>query len=140
MTIIKWHPFRDIEKFLEEDFPFLPMPTMPKLGWDLAVDVYEEKGNVVAEMHLPGINIEKLDVAVEDNYLRISGAREEEKELKEKNYYSKEIQRGSFERTVRLPAQVLTDKAEANYKDGILKISIPKHEEAKSQKIKVTID
>jgi len=106
---------------------------MTKLGLNLAVDVYEEGKNIVAEMQLPGIDPEKVNISVEDGYLVVSGSREEEKEKKEKHYYSKEIRRGSFERAVRLPSAVVADKAEATYENGVLKVTVPKKEEQKGK-------
>jgi HSP20 family protein len=137
--LTKWEPFREMERFFNDDFPFLPIIPKPKMGWDMAVDLYEEKGNVVAEMNLPGINPEKLDITVKDGYLKITGFREEEKEKKETNFYYKEIRRGDFDRWVKLPVEVKAEKAEAQYKNGVLKVMIPKKEEAKEEKIKIQL-
>ena len=131
MPIIKWEPFAEIDR-LFEDFP-----AFSKSGWDLAVDVYEKDKNVVAEMNLPGINSDKIDVSVEDGYLRISGSREESKEETRKQYYSKEIRRGLFERIVHLPSAVQKDKASAEYKNSELRITSPKSGETKAGRIKV---
>src|SRR3989338_1941118 len=153
MTLTKWKPLNGLTRFFDEDFPLtswrpfgerffdedFPVVTLPKLGWDLAVDVYEKDGNVIAEMNLPGIDPDKIDISVEDDYLRVSGSREEKKETKEEEYYSKEIKRGSFERTVKLSHAVKKDKADATYKDGVLKITIPKDEKKEGTvKVKVT--
>ncbi len=129
MAIIRWKPF-NVGQFLSEDFPEFRVPT---LASSLATDVYEKGGKIVAEMNLPGIDPETLDIVVEDNYIHITGSREEDQEEKGKNYYYKEIQRGSFERTVRLPSNVKKDKAEAIFEDGVLKIEVPKVEERKTQ-------
>ncbi len=134
MTLIKWRPFADIDEIFEREF--VPI-RWPKIGWDLAADVYEEKGNIVAKLNLPGIDPEKIDISVEGENLRISGSREEEKETKDKNYYSKEIRRGSFERTIALPAPVKADGVEAEYKDGVLIVTLPKKETEPVKKIKV---
>ena len=137
MALIRWEPFRDIDQFFGEDF-FTPLRSLSKIGWDLAADVSEKNGNILVEMNLPGIDADKLDISVKDNYLCISGSREEEKETKDKNFYSKEIKRGSFERSVRLPSAVKKDAAEATYKDGVLQVSIPKADTQKSEiKVKV---
>ncbi|MBI3590043.1 MAG: Hsp20/alpha crystallin family protein [Candidatus Melainabacteria bacterium] len=155
MTLTKWKPSNGLSRFLDEDFPLLrwkpfrdldrffdadsPVMALPKFGLDLAADVYEKNGNVVAEMYLPGIDPEKIDISVEENYLKVSGSREEKKETEEKDYYSKEIRRGSFERTIPLPDAVKKDKADASYKDGVLKITIPKDEKKEGTvKVKVT--
>jgi HSP20 family protein len=134
---MKWEPFKEVERFFEEDFPYLPILRKPMMGWDMAVDVYEEKENVIAEMNIPGIEPEKLEITVKEGYLKIKGAREEEIEKKEKNFYCKEIKRGEFERLVKLPVQVKAEKAEAQYKKGVLKVILPKKEEVKLEKIKV---
>jgi len=141
MALVRWEPFepfKDIEKFFGEEFSFLPLLPTPKLGWDLAVDLYEDKGNIVAEMNLPGISPEKVEVTFQNGDLKIVGSRDEEKQTKETNYYCKEIRRGMFERLVKLPAGVKPEKAEATFKNGVLKVVIPKKEEA-TEKIKVKI-
>lgn len=137
MPLIKWGPFGDIERFFE-DFP----SSVPKISWDLAIDLYEKDSDVIAEMSLPGIDPAKLDISVENGYLKISGSREENredtKEEKTAKYYSKEIRRGSFERVVRMPTPVQEDKIKAEYENGILKITMPKAKEVK-KKVQVQI-
>ena len=140
MAIIRWEPLRDIDRFFEDD-DFWSLPrTMSRVNqsWDLAVDVYEDANVVVAEMNLPGIDPDKLDISVEDGYLRVSGSREEDKEIKKRGYYSKQIMRGSFERTVRLPYEVDSNKAKAGYDKGVLKVEIPKKKESKGRRIKIS--
>lgn len=133
MQLIKWEPFGEIDRFFED------FPSPPKLGWDLAVDVYEKDNNIIAEMNLPGIDPNNIDVSVEDDHLRISGSREESKEEKKKHYFSKEIRRGSFERIVRLPGDVQKNKVSAEYKNGELRITLPKAAGTKTNKVKVRI-
>ncbi len=133
MQLIKWEPFGEIDRFFED------LPALPKLGWDLAVDVYEKDSNIIAEMNLPGIDPNNIDVSVEDDHLRISGSREESKEEKKKHYFSKEIRRGSFERIVRLPSAVQKNKVSAEYKNGELRITLPKAAETKTSKVNVQV-
>lgn len=140
MALIKWEPLRDIERLFDEEFSLLPsFSNLSKIGWDLAADVYEENGKVVAEMNLPGIDPDKVDISVEDGYLKVSGSREQEKETKGKNYYSKEIKRGSFERAVKLPSSVKSEKAEAEYKDGVLRVLLPKQEPIVENRIRIKV-
>ena len=127
MSLIKWEPFGGLDRFFED----LPSELFSRAGFDLAVDVYEEKGNIVARMNLPGVDPEKVEVNVENGYLRISGSREEEKEEKGKHYYSREIRKGSFERAVRLPGDVDEGKAGAEYENGVLTTTLPKRESEK---------
>ena len=134
MAIVKWEPFGELDRFFD-DFPSVGMG----LPGDMAVDLYEDGNNIIAEMNIPGIEPDKVDVTVEGNYLRICGTRSEEKERKEKQFYSKEIRRGSFERALRLPSSVHEEKVEAEYKDGVLRITLPKLEEKKAGKVKVVV-
>lgn len=137
MPIIKWEPFGEWERFFEEH-PVFSLG-FPGLGWDLAVDVYEEKGNIIAKMTLPGIDPDDLEISADEKALRISGKREEEKETKEKNYYSKEIRRGSFSRMVALPREIDSSDVVAEYADGVLMVTMPiaRGREEKPAKVKV---
>lgn len=137
MNLVKWEPFKEFERFFDNDF--LSFFAQTKIGWDLAVDVYEEKGNVVFEMNLPGIDPKEIEVSFQNGYLKIAGKREEEKETKEKNYFFKEIKRGTFERKVELPGRVITDKAEAIFKNGMLKIVVPKLLEELPGKVNIKV-
>src|SRR3989344_4573976 len=138
MQLIKWEPFKEMDRFFDDRF-LQPFGAFPKLGLDLAVDVYEEKGNVVAKMSLPGIKSDELDVSIEDDMLTISGRREEEREVDKKDYYSKEIRRGSFSRTVSLPKSVDAGRAEAKYENGELVVTMPVVAGAKEKAAKVKV-
>ena len=129
MSLIKWEPFGDLDRFFNND----DLPGFRDMGWDLSADVYEKDGNIIAEMNVPGVDPDKLDVSVEDGYMRVSGSREEKDEKKEKNYYSKQIRYGSFEKTVRLPDHVDAGNATAEYENGKLTVTIPKPSEEKKK-------
>lgn len=129
MPIIKWNPFTDIQDIFEET----------KVGWDCAVDVYEEKNNVIVEMNIPGIHPDKFDIDVEDDLLHVSGTREKKEEVEDKNYYRKEIHCGSFSRNIHLPSAVQADKTIASYENGVLKITLPKKSAAPAKKVKVNV-
>ena len=103
------------------------------------MDIFEEGKNVVVKMQIPGIDPEKLDIRVEENYLHVSGSREEEQEIKKKNYYSKQISRGVFSRSVPLPVATQSEKVEADYEKGVLTVTIPKKEVAKKERNKVSV-
>lgn len=108
----------------------------------MTVDLYEEGDSLFCWDERVWYRSGKNDVSVEGKNLRILVARKEEKgekEKKEKQFYSKEICRGSFERTIRLPETVQEEKIEAEYKDGVLKITMPKLGEKKREKIKVLV-
>ena len=136
MSLIKWEPFGEMDRFLEE---FNRFPAFGNVGHDMAIDVYEKDDSVVAEMNVPGMDGEDIDVSVQDGYLRVAGSHSEEKEDKDKHYYSKEIRRGSFERVVRLPQAVDSEKVDAQYKKGVLTVTMPKREELNDGKVKVKV-
>lgn len=121
----------DVDKFFEEgwgDVDFFP-----------AIDVRQDKDSVIVETSLPGIDPDKVDISVENDVLTVSGHTEEKKEIKREDYYRKEIREGSFSRSVILPMGVKADQADAHYEKGILKITLPKAEEAKPKKIAVKV-
>ena len=136
MNLIQWKPLSGLNSFFDDSLN----TSFPMLQADLAIDVYEKKGNVVAEMSLPGVQEADIDISIEDELLTISGQREEETETNGKDYYSKEIKRGSFTRTVRLPRIIDADKAVAEYKNGVLKVKMPIVEGAKEKTVKVRIN
>jgi len=138
MSLIRWEPFDEFDR-LFRDMSLMSPNRQNGMGFDMAVDVYEDGSNLVAEMNIPGLKADDIDVEVEDNYLRVSGRREEVQEKKEKSHYAKEIRRGSFERVVHLPDMVDQDKVDAEYSDGVLKVTMPKRETAPEKKVKVKV-
>lgn len=138
MAIIKWTPFPFVESFDELEKSFDGWPSMSN-SFTPAIDVYEDKNDVVVEAPLVGIDPEKVDISVEDGVLTMKGESEKKSEVDDKNYYRKEVRRGSFFRSVSLPAKVDADGAEASYAQGILTVRIPKAAEAKPKSIKVSI-
>lgn len=137
MAIIKWNQNPMIDDFFNDEDIFMPMRRMQK--FIPAVDVYEDKDNVIVETALSGIDPEKVSITVEGEFLRIEGKEEHTSEVDEKNYYRKEIRSGSFTRAIQLPKSVKSDETNAEYKDGILKITLPKAEEVKPKSIKVNV-
>jgi len=138
MSLIKWAPFLsefdDMDKMMES---MLPAVRGQQFGYTPAVDMYEDKDNIVIETQLGGIDPEKVDISIENNILTIKGESEKKSEVEDKNYYRKEIRRGSFYRSIPLPTKVDGDKASAVNEDGILKIIVPKALEMKPKTIKI---
>ncbi len=135
MALITWEPFTGVDHVIDERF--LSLFTRP--SWDLPVDVYETDGQIVTKMSLPEINIEDVEVTMEDNMITVSGKREEETESNKKDYYSKEIRRGTFSRTIRLPKSVTGEQATAVYKNGILEVTAPIRPSEDQKKIPITV-
>jgi len=136
---MRWDPFRDFDRFFgDEDWGFVPMVRGAMSG--VPVDISETEHEVMAEIALPaGIDPQKVDISVEGDVLTVRGSSEAVDEAKQKDYYRREIRRGSFERSVRLPTVVKADQAQAVYENGVLKITLPKTEESKPKKIQVQV-
>jgi len=113
--------------------------TSELLGWTPAFDIYEDKDNFVVKAELPGMKREDINASLHDGSLIISGERKNETRSQETEVYRSERFFGKFQRVVSLPAQVAASKAKADYKDGILTITLPKSEEAKPKQIEVNI-
>ena len=138
MALMKWEPFEPFEKLFEK-FPMIPFAPTIQMGSDFAVDLYEEKDRLIAEMNLPGVKPEEIEITFQNNNLHITLKKVEEKETKEKEYYYKEIKRGRFERLVTLPVEVKTEKTEAHYTNGVLKVVMPLKEFKKTEKVQIQI-
>jgi HSP20 family protein len=104
------------------------------------VDIYEDKDNFVVKAELPGMKKEDIDVSLHDGSLSISGERKGEKKWEEAEVYRAERFFGRFQRTVALPAPVASGGIKAQYKDGILTVTLPKAEEAKPKQIDVQVN
>lgn len=109
-------------------------------GWTPALDLYEEKDNLVVKVELPGMKREDIDVSLHDGSLSISGERKSEEKHQDADAYRMERFFGRFQRTVTLPTPVAGDKVKAQYQDGILTITLPKTEEAKPKRIDVNVN
>ncbi len=105
----------------------------------VAADVYETPEAVVVEMATPGINPEDININVMGDTLTISGESKQEEKTEKRDYYQKQIRYGNFAQSVTLPATVQSDRAEATFNNGILKVILPKSEEAKPKKIQIKV-
>jgi HSP20 family protein len=105
-----------------------------------AVDVFEEKDDIVVKAEIPGMEKDNIQLNLTDHTLTIKGEKKKEEEVKEENYYRSERSYGSFFRTVELPKEVHVDKVKATFKNGVLEVRMPKTEEAKAKEIKVKIE
>jgi len=108
-------------------------------GWTPALDVFEDKDNVIVKAELPGMKKDEIEVSLHDGTLSISGERKSENKFEHAEVYRAERFVGRFQRSVSLPTPVASDKVSAQYKDGILTITLPKTEEAKPKHIEVKV-
>ena len=109
-------------------------------GWTPAFDVYEDKDNFTIVAELPGMKKEDIEVSLHNDCLSISGERKGDTQRQEAEVYRAERFFGRFQRTITLPTTVAGDKVKAQYKDGVLTITLPKTEEAKPKQIDVAVN
>lgn len=145
-TITRWEPFRGLSTLQEqmnrlfEDTLFRGRSNESALTtWAPAVDIYETENALVVKADLPDVNEKDLDIQVENNILTIRGERKFERDVKEDNYLRVERAYGSFSRSFSLGNTVNTEAIKAEYRDGVLTLTIPKREEAKPKQVKVSV-
>lgn len=108
-------------------------------AWSPVVDIYDKGGEVVIHAEVPGMKKEDIDVRVENNVLTIRGTKQRSEDVKEEGYFRTERSYGSFSRSFSLPTSVNVTKIGAEYKEGVLTLTLPKAEEAKPRQIEVNI-
>jgi HSP20 family protein len=137
MTLVKFNPaseLSNIEKRMRKFFEDFETPfdlTFNSNVFTPRVDVTEDKDNLYVHAEIPGVDKKDVKVNVVGDILTISGEKKTEQRDEKKNYYRIERNFGSFSRSFTLPAEIVVDKITAEYKDGVLNITLPKTEEAK---------
>jgi len=129
----------EIDRLFETPLAELARTSQLLSGWTPALDVYEDKDNVYVRAELPGMRKEDIEVSVHNGSLSLSGERKTEDKFKDAETYRAERFFGRFQRTVTLPTPIAVDKIKAQYKDGILTVTLPKTEEAKPKHIDVSV-
>lgn len=133
MSLVPWNPFRDLDMagkeisnfFENAPFGFFGRSTSPR------IDVYQTENEIILKAEIPGVSKEDLDVYVDENSIRLSGQTKKGDEYKDDTVYRTERYYGSFSRTIPLPVEVRSEQAKAEYRDGILSITVPKVEPSK---------
>jgi HSP20 family protein len=145
--MIKRDPFNELRNF-QEDFNRLFSSTLPRLfnneeglfggSWAPSVDIYEDQNSITLEADLPGLKPGDFNLSIENYRLTLSGERKFEEEKKGDNWRRVERSYGSFTRAFSLPSTVNVDAVNAEFKDGVLRVTLPKREEVKARQIQVT--
>ena len=146
--LAKWNPFRELEDiqnrlsslFGRTSLRGLGEETMTVSEWAPLVDLVEDDKEYLIKAELPEVKKEDVKVTVENGVLTISGERKFEKEEENKKYHRIERAYGSFMRSFTLPQDAAGDKINAEFKDGVLKVHLPKSAEAKPKSIDVKVD
>lgn len=143
MTLVRWDPFNDLFSFQDRMNRLFSNAQTRGLAeastgaWTPTVDIYEEGDTLVLQAELPGVKKDDVEVQLEGNVLTLRGERRQEKDIQEDQYHRLERIYGTFMRSFTLPAGINRDKIQAEYRDGVLRLTMPRAEEARSKKIKV---
>lgn len=142
--LVRYSPFRDLLR-LQHDLDRLfhtgrPLDARSLPAWTPPVDVYEDQEGITLTAELPGLSVEELDVRVENDTLTLKGERKLEREDKREHYRRVERAYGSFSRSFSLPPTVDPERIQAEAKNGVLSVFLPRREESKPRQIKVKID
>ncbi len=126
---------REIDRLFDRFFEVMPFSEQEFVP---SVDISETDTEIIVQAEIPGIDPKDLDISLNGRLLTIKGEKRSEHEEKKENYHKIERKYGSFSRTIDLPADIDSDKVEALYKDGVLKIILPKTESGKKIEVKTT--
>jgi HSP20 family protein len=151
MAIVRWEPFRDLvglqermNRLFDESFRGLGRSSSEDdwaLGgsWAPAVDIFQQDGSIVLKAEVPGMDPKDVEIRVENNVLTLRGERKLDNEVKKENYHRVERSYGTFTRSFTLPNLVDTEKIKADYRDGVLRVTLPTKEEAKPKQISISV-
>jgi len=146
MALERWRPrglmrspFRELAREMEETFSrFFPAVSEERgYAWMPAVDMVDQKDEIVVKADLPGLEQKDIEVTVQDSTLTIRGERKTEKEEKREDYYYSERSCGAFVRSLPLPTGVEADKVKATFTKGVLEVHLPKAKEAKGKTVEI---
>ena len=145
MTLVRFNPRRNfpifhsnVSRVLDDFFPEITTRfNAEEKRWRPVVDNHENESTTFINVDLPGLTKEDISINVEENILTISGERASETKTENENYFRRERFFGKFQREFTLPSSVDYEKIKADYKDGVLKIEVPKPEETKPKTIEI---
>lgn len=144
MNLVNYDPFRDL-RGLQDEVNRLFSSSFTRGGdnelmrgaWNPSVDIYENNDQIVLEAELPGMSPEDVNISIENNVLTLHGERRFEKKDERDNFHRVERSYGSFTRSFTLPPTVSNEDVDANFENGILRLTLAKREEAKPRRIEI---
>jgi HSP20 family protein len=152
MAVERWHPFRfervepqlthvqnQLNRVFDDFFGGRAQAMVSDRAWAPAIDVYENREELVVVAEVPGVKEKDIQLSIVENVLTLKGQRLAAGEVKEESYHRMERWTGSFERYIQLPVPVQADKVRASYRDGVLEIHLPKIEAVKPREIKIEV-
>lgn len=144
MAIVRWNSDKEINSLHREMNQILDSLVPTRLGWNVepivpAAEIQETPEDIRLKLELPGIDAKDLEVQVSAEAVSISGERKEETKTEDKGVTRSEFRYGQFRRTIPLPTRVENTEVQAEYKDGILSLVLPKAASAKNKVVKVHV-
>jgi HSP20 family protein len=132
-----FHLLDEVERIANHAWEHWGLMPSPSAGLIPDMDLYEEKGELVVKMELPGLKKDDIDISLEGDRLIVKGSKKEEQTKQDTTYYRSERCFGQFYRSVTLPHQVKSDKIQAHFENGVLEIRLPRVE-ARTKRIELT--
>lgn len=149
MALVNWDPFRDVET-LQNRINLMFEDCFGRTrdqddetnlsAWRPAVDIYETENAIILAAELPGVGKENIAVEVKDNILTLKGERKTGPDVKAENFYRRERCYGTFQRSFTLQQNIEPNLIKASFKDGVLRIQIPKPKEEQPKQITVNVE
>ncbi len=127
----------ELDRFFEAPFGDTARSSQLLSVWNPAIDLYEDKDNVIVKAELPGMKKEEIEVSLHNGALSLSGERKTGQKFEDAETYRSERFVGRFQRSITLPAEVKADQVNAQYKDGVLTVTLPKTEHAKPKQVQI---
>lgn len=146
MDLVPWKPSgelaslrKEMDKVWSRFFGETSFPGFISQEWMPSVDISETKDTLLVKAEIPGMDVKDVSVTVSGDILTIKGEKKREEEKKDEHYYCSERYCGSFQRSIRLPVNIIAEKVEATFEKGVLQVTLPKTEEAKKKEIKIKV-
>jgi HSP20 family protein len=146
MALVRWNPWREMATLQQQINRFFDEALVPATGGERsfvrvpAAEMEETQDAIHPKLEIPGIEAKDLDVQVTQNAVSISGERKEETKTEENGITKSEFHYGKFQRVIPLPARIQNTQVQAEYKDGILNLTLPKSEEEKNKVVKLNLE
>lgn len=151
MSLIRWQPMKEFDllrqqmnrlfdDLVHDDHPLVQLPGSDQMDWIPAIELTETDTNLILKAEVPGVAAKDLDVHVSENAVSITGSHREEKKTEDKGIVRSELRYGSFQRTVPLPVSVKNTQVQAECKDGMLTLTLPKADSERRNVVKVNVE
>ncbi len=142
MALIRWQPYQEIETLrrqMEQMFNELAIANREQTTWKPAVELKDTEDSVILRAEIPGVEAKDLDIRVTPEAVAIAGEHNYDKKTEQRGYFRTEFRYGKFKRVIPLPVPVQNDQVQAEFKDGILTLTLPKVTEARRKVVKINL-